>query len=524
MIRQELQDYIKNSKDAGLSDEQIKNELAKTGWQKEEIDENFSVPNSTPASSSTTIDYPQLDTKYKETTTTFNQKPKRNLKRILLKIFVIFIGFIFIFAAFIYFFPKIANVLTSDIAPPDDSDLQLSKVQIANSENSYFDLVKLEGNIVEKIGGKNLIDDIVTNKIWDQAYVDELLKQNEKVLAYFDQAATKQNFQDPEVADPKNISPNMKIMSMYSAREIAKISSIKAANLTKRGKIQEALDESIKVVKIGYEIQNSQGMLIHYLVGIAIEKSGFDRIQQIIQSTNLSPEVLILYSKKINSFKNHTEGLKNAFKAEYTNITYTTDNFLSLSPEDMESMGITQTQLDSIKQGGYYYFRPNMTKALYADLARAWIKDTDCSSNTSEVELLINRYGLKLENPIPIVPVIKLFFTENAIGKILFQIVGTSFSSVTVKACNENLNSSATQTLMALKAYKFQTGSYPPTLEALITTYFPELPKDPYTNLPLKYSLDKKIIYSVGLDRKDDGGSQGDDWTKMPDPTFKINF
>ena len=37
-------------------------------------------------------------------------------------------------------------------------------------------------------------------------------------------------------------------------------------------------------------------------------------------------------------------------------------------------------------------------------------------------------------------------------------------------------------------------------------------------------SKEKKIIYSVGKDLIDSGGSKGDDWKKMEDPTFKIEF
>jgi hypothetical protein len=106
----------------------------------------------------------------------------------------------------------------------------------------------------------------------------------------------------------------------------------------------------------------------------------------------------------------------------------------------------------------------------------------------------------------------------------LVNIIGISFNDVTIKACNENLNISALQALMAIRAYKIQSGDYPLTLESLVPRYLSEIPKDPYNDQALKYLKDKKIIYSVGSDKKDDGGSQGDDWTKMPDPTFKIDF
>jgi len=54
-MNQELQDYIKKSKEAGMSDEQIKQELLKVGWKEEDISQEFNnlnnptlVPTPTP--------------------------------------------------------------------------------------------------------------------------------------------------------------------------------------------------------------------------------------------------------------------------------------------------------------------------------------------------------------------------------------------------------------------------------------------------------------------------------------------
>jgi hypothetical protein len=50
------------------------------------------------------------------------------------------------------------------------------------------------------------------------------------------------------------------------------------------------------------------------------------------------------------------------------------------------------------------------------------------------------------------------------------------------------------------------------------------LPQDPFDSKPLRYSLSKKIIYSVGPDGQDSGGSSGDNLREMPDPTLQIEF
>ena len=65
---------------------------------------------------------------------------------------------------------------------------------------------------------------------------------------------------------------------------------------------------------------------------------------------------------------------------------------------------------------------------------------------------------------------------------------------------------------------------YPSVLNELVPRYLASVPIDPFDGKPLKYSAPKKIVYSVGQDTNDSGGSIGDDWRQMSDPTFKLGF
>lgn len=231
--------------------------------------------------------------------------------------------------------------------------------------------------------------------------------------------------------------------------------------------------------------------------------------QNIIERYNIPSDLLVLYGKKLNDFGNNERALVSAFKAEHQS------GIASIAPMIEVASKNTSKSL--------YYFKPNKTKALFADYTRAQIKDTNCANQTNETEKFIDEFNKKFSLSSP-VDYIKLFFTENAITKVLFSIVVVSLKTACTKACNENLSVFSLQTIVAIKAYKTQTGNYPNNLESLIPNYLTGLPLDPYNNLPLKYLEDKRIIYSVGPDGIDSGGSEGDDWTLMPDPTFKINF
>ena len=66
----------------------------------------------------------------------------------------------------------------------------------------------------------------------------------------------------------------------------------------------------------------------------------------------------------------------------------------------------------------------------------------------------------------------------------------------------------ATLTALALELYHRRHGEYPSSLAALTPQWLPKVPPDRYDGQPLKYRLvdGQPLLYSVGVDRKDDGG------------------
>lgn len=70
----------------------------------------------------------------------------------------------------------------------------------------------------------------------------------------------------------------------------------------------------------------------------------------------------------------------------------------------------------------------------------------------------------------------------------------------------------AVLTALALESYRLNHGEYPPTLGSLVPSFLPRLPVDRYDGKTLKYALivhgseAAPIVYSVGVDRTDDGG------------------
>jgi hypothetical protein len=79
------------------------------------------------------------------------------------------------------------------------------------------------------------------------------------------------------------------------------------------------------------------------------------------------------------------------------------------------------------------------------------------------------------------------------------------------------------RTGIAVERYRNARGGIPEKLSDLVPAYLPAVPLDPWDGKPLRYKkLDKGyVIYSVGSDRKDDGGS-ADPERGFKDITFRV--
>ncbi len=78
---------------------------------------------------------------------------------------------------------------------------------------------------------------------------------------------------------------------------------------------------------------------------------------------------------------------------------------------------------------------------------------------------------------------------------------------------NTSTNTELYKTFFALKAYKSRHGEYPAKLAELVPEIISKVPMDPFSGKELLYKKDKNgfILYSVGWDIEDSGGSVDDD-------------
>lgn len=98
--------------------------------------------------------------------------------------------------------------------------------------------------------------------------------------------------------------------------------------------------------------------------------------------------------------------------------------------------------------------------------------------------------------------------SRNPVGKIFSAILFPATTKVLEVVALAEFRTRATYLSIALRRHQLDTGQLPEHLNELVPEYLSEIPKDPYDGQPLRYSRERSIIYSVGSDGLDLGGSE----------------
>ena len=348
---------------------------------------------------------------------------KKTFKIILIILCILFLLFILFINI-----PRILNLFAKDIPSVDETGLQIPNPNVSDSDNAYFDLNKLTGVVYLPTNDSATITNIVTatsGNSWNDAVVNDILSKNQTTLSLVSSTSDKSILYNTQLSDFSKVSYDMVVSYLNDWRNGGLIASLDVLSLLKQGKNVEAMDEAIKVIKVGQLISESNQFLIGYLVGIAIKGYGYDVAYQVVTQSHFSQPQKQDYAAKLNSLKDNGKGLKNAFILEY----YSQKNGFSGAIQEI----ISQKNIPSftnVNSLGSYYYEPNQTAEYFADYAREEIGNIDVSCNS-----VPNIQNVKLIEPASF---LKIYLTENAVGKILHDVISASLSSVLTKRCEYN--------------------------------------------------------------------------------------
>lgn len=353
---------------------------------------------------------------------------KRYLKQVLSGIGKFILSFTLAVVVYIVVIPILFSVLWGkDIPPVDDADLMLPIVTLADEENMFIEMDEITNDMIYQPEDYNVFSSYLESDSWSQEYANDFFEKNREALALWSKAAEKNAFQLPFMANPDNAEFN-KVYGINKWRSIARVSLAYAVWLSHNGKHQEAVTEAMKSLKIGNAMINSQINLIGYLVGLSTKLAGLAALDKIVTErtvANINREALLSELQLYNN-KNKSHSI---FKGDYLTGKKIYSSLPHLSEAEIELMDTPFGILVAETVTKDFYYKPNVTISYMAALHRKHISvfNEPCAEHSELVapfNISSSPWGL-----------VNLYFTENAIGKVMLSLSYSSMDSVLKRAC-----------------------------------------------------------------------------------------
>lgn len=419
-------------------------------------------------------------------------------------------------------------ILSRDEPPPDDSDLRVERADVPDEHNAftYFEeawqLLHAAGDEqLEKM--QNALDD----DVWDPNLGQQFLDAGGEILERFERGLACSRLQAPEI---RSMAEDHLCVGHWA--ELSHWSLVRMEVLRKLGRNDALLDEAARTVRFGHLIE-AAGLPLHVsVVGTSVKSGALHEVREALSESGLSPDRLADCAKAIDRCIAEKQAVCDSWCAEY--------GFFMRTLEDVTS-GRADPAITGLKPGTALApgmnWHPNRTKHMFAEASRTFIGNVG------------RPYSEKREVISPLQPgrwaKWKAVLGGNAMGKAFVGLSLGPCRAVEDLRYRGSVELTVTRVLLAMKAFKAEKGRLPETLGELVPGYLEAVPLDDYDGQPLRYSAEKKVIYSVGEDLKDGGGmtkeKQGTWWIEehpywneeeygepdiwgMPDPSFSIEF
>ena len=446
----------------------------------------------------------------------------------VLKSLVIIVSVIFVIVFILVTIPAVLGLINKDLPAVNDADLVLSKLNIPNEQNGFFQVVEVASTTFAMMdptdAGK--VRDIVDGRIWDSDAAARVLANNQNALNALVEGAQKPYFQAPNTMDPETYGYTAILTYLNTTRLAGQYYALDALYLAHSGREQEAFDTALAGVAVGSKLVSSQGSLIHHFVGLSVEQMDLNAIRLIIASSSTSTVILKQIAERLKGYVDDGSGLQKTLRFDYHGMKNTINQLAHGDADAADEFGGLVKATQEIDRTSFF-FHPNQTIQDAADYKRKIIEiarlgcgpSQEKGEKIAEQDRYLVAYKQSATNPL------SLYLKPNAIGRLLNSIIFVSLSSAVEKHCKYNVLVAATRLTAGLKAYSIEhKGQLPGSLDELVPTYLSDMPLDPFSSQPFKYNPEKKIIYSVGESKKDVGGSTTGTWDHMESPTFSVAF
>ena len=369
-----------------------------------------------------------------------------------------------------------------DEPPPNDEDLRTHRRSVKEEDNGFQCLYQAAFHVVPA-GAERVRSNSLS---FDREAADALAKRNEAIFTRIDKCLALPEFQ----ADPvESLWRRLPRVSPFG--DLGDALASRARLYIESGWLLEAYEDALRLVHLGRRIGQAEGSLFEYMEAVSMRNKGIRMLILAAVRSGLPVEVLRRGARDLDPRSVSSEDFKNALRAEYVFMANTIEDLAARTTKSLFS----QLKYLVVRRR---VWKPNQMRRLIGEEIRLLIAASSIPPLRRELPDIREMYGSIDEYEVP--------FLDG--GKLMLRIMNLSYRKALGRMDLSHFATSATQALFAVLAFKSETGVYPESLDALVPAYLPFVPLDPFDTKPLRYSAANRVLYSVGEDGADMGGSK----------------
>jgi len=394
-------------------------------------------------------------------------------------------------------------VVVRDSRPPKDEGLGIRALQVPEHQNGYRYFQTAARQLYWGDGAARVGEILGDWSNYDHGFVQDMLYRNAGVIDYVCNGLTCEYNQAPGLP---GVEAEVPLAGQWGGA--VRVLALQTLHHWRRNEHKESMESAMTIVRFGNRLEDSRSRIGYWQLGASFKEYGAGHIRRLLVVLNrLGPEDLKSYAAELQDCAVNEKGLSDTLKSEYAALCGAMDALAAGAARSDKGARYPE----NIKVG-FQGFLPNKTKVL---LAKGFERLAG-EANTVAARLKgASEIGevRRLEQDGPMATLY-----GNPQGVMIYLQIAKRMDGVLSARCHEEASLSATSVLLALKAYKMARGKLPDSLGQLVPEFLKAVPRDAYDGLPLRYSVKKKVVYSVGEDLYDSTAAEETEAAAPPAP------
>lgn len=263
---------------------------------------------------------------------------------------------------------------------------------------------------------------------------------------------------------------------------------------------EESALTTLSLARFAHGLNNAGGLLIHNMVASAIQRTAVLNLERPLALRATPSASLRKMQKQLEELDPSSIGFIATLKAEYL---FAAEAYRAT--KSGAALGVDPRKLD-LK--GYpeplkgMLLKPNLTLATRLEMHRQLIKGLQTSWKAAFDAHQSTKQDLDKIFQSPV----RFWLNPNTTGIAFSVLDAQDLQDSLIRQMGHAAIHRLVILQVALRRYELDHQKLPQDLNELVPSYFAAVPQDPFTDLPMRWNPETKVIYSVGVNLIDHGG------------------